>query len=274
MLIIFIKRCIIVYNKDENYYMEEPNDIQLDALISIGLSLTESKFYLALLKTGPSTILPVSQKAGIKRTSAYNFIEKLVELGLVSFYIKNNRHYYHAEDPNFLKTIILEKEKKINNVIPELQNIYNQQSGHPQTKLFYGNNGMKEAIMNSLTCIEKKVYMIIDIHSAIDNLGVDFWEKLLDKATKQSIVIHSLRHNEQKKIIPHYKYLNKNQYKNILLVPRYLPRDIKVPNTIVIYDDIVVTISPPNENWALITQSESFSQSMKSFHLSLWKSSK
>jgi len=73
--------------------------IKEELLNEAGLSDKEAKAYLAILEMGSSTIKPISARAGIKRTSVYNFIDHLIELGLVSKSILRGRTYYQATSP-------------------------------------------------------------------------------------------------------------------------------------------------------------------------------
>jgi len=256
---------------------EKPNNNNQNTqqtLSNLGLTDKEAKFYLALLETGPSTILPIAQKAGLKRTSAYNFIDRLVELGLVSFFVKNNRHYYRAEHPEHMRSLLQKRQKEFSNILPDLTKAYESHAQHPETKMFYGVEGMKKTLLEALECEEKKIYAIIDIDSAVENLGVKFWEEYIDEMTNRGIIGHSLRHHEEKNRIPEYGYLKKEQYQKTLLIPRYLPRKVTFPNTLLIYDTTIAIISPQKENWALVIKSPSLSEGMKNLHNLLWEISR
>lgn len=244
------------------------------ALNWAGLSEKESAFYVALLELGPSSIQTVTRHANIKRTSAYNFINSLAQLGLVSFYERNNRLIYQAEDPSHLKKLLQQRIIEFDRQLPQLTALYHQQASHPKTKVFTGVEGMKKTVIDSLNSKEKKVLVVIDLQSAIGNFGIPFWERYNEEATRRRVIVHSLRHDEQKYKIPTYKYLTKKEYQKMLLVPRYLPKHVRIPNTLVIYDETVVIISPSEENWVLVTESTSFSTTIKMMYSLLWTMSK
>jgi len=250
------------------------NEQILQTLTQTGLNDKEAKFYLGLLQTGPTTVWPAAKKAGLKRTSVYNFIDHLLELGLVTFFDKNNRRYYRAENPQQLDGIIKSRQTEIANILPALIKIYESQSQQPETKMFYGLNGLKQALLNTLNSQEKKIYDIIDVASAIDTLGIKFWEDYIEELTRRGIIGHSLRHEEEKIAAPNYKYLKREGYEKTLLVPRYLPKHIQIPNTLFVYDHTVVIASPAKENWTMVVESESFSATIKTLHDLLWQISR
>ncbi|HEX8965543.1 MAG TPA: helix-turn-helix domain-containing protein, partial [Patescibacteria group bacterium] len=53
-------------------------------LEQLDLSESEAKLYMSLLQTGPISVRDLAIKVGIKRTTAYLYIDLLVEKGLVA----------------------------------------------------------------------------------------------------------------------------------------------------------------------------------------------
>lgn len=246
----------------------------LGILQQIGLPEQQAKFYLAMLKIGPATISPIATEAGIKRTSAYNFVDELVRHGIVSVNVKNNRHYYQAEHPQKLLRLLNHQRQMLSGIMPDLEAVFAERANTPDTKMYYGISGLREALLSALACESKKIQFIIDLPSAVDTLGVAFWEEYIEQLSERKIIAHSLRHQEEKQKIPQYKYLKKKQYQHMTVVPRYLPPGVRIPNTIAIYDNTVVTASPPQEDWTMVVQSRSFSVTMRTMHQFLWEMSR
>ena len=65
-------------------------------LINIGLSNNEVDIYLSLLESGQSLVGEITKKTKINRTHIYDRLQKLINKGLVSYIIKNNRKYFYA----------------------------------------------------------------------------------------------------------------------------------------------------------------------------------
>ena len=59
-------------------------------LSELGLSEGEIKVYMALLKLGSSPVSALKEETKLHRTTIYDFIEKLLNKGLVNHVIKNN----------------------------------------------------------------------------------------------------------------------------------------------------------------------------------------
>ena len=78
----------------------------MEELKSAGLTDNESKIYLALIDLGPSLAGQISRKTGMYRRSVYDTIEMLIEKGLVSYILQNNRKIFQAANPERLLQII------------------------------------------------------------------------------------------------------------------------------------------------------------------------
>jgi len=76
---------------------------EIEALRQFGLNDKEIKLYLTSLETGPTTVLELSKRSGIKRTNLYNYIDSMVSRGFLSLTISGNKKLYTATRPDELK---------------------------------------------------------------------------------------------------------------------------------------------------------------------------
>ena len=74
-------------------------EIPTSLLNSLGLSDAEGRVYLAALELGEASIQQLSRKSGVKRTSIYNFIDKLKERQVITETRKAKRSVYSAVHP-------------------------------------------------------------------------------------------------------------------------------------------------------------------------------
>jgi len=82
-------------------------------LEEIGLTKTEIKIYLALLKLGQTTTTQIIKDSQINPSKVYGFLDKLIQKGLVAYVIKSNKKYFSATDPSNLNNLLKEKQIKI-----------------------------------------------------------------------------------------------------------------------------------------------------------------
>ena len=152
------------------------------SLEELGLSKTEAKVYLALLRIGSGTGSEIAEKADVFRRNAYDALNRLGERGLVNRIIKE-KTYYSVAPPEKLLDILREKESYLNELLPKLRELYT----HPKIKqkvFFYeGREGVK-TVMNEIIK-EGKDWLCFGASGqskAAFGEWVDYWEKRRAKA--------------------------------------------------------------------------------------------
>ena len=69
-------------------------------LEKLGLTETESKIYMILLRLGSTHVTPVIKKAELHRATVYDVLDRLIEKGLVSYIIKEGKRF--VTDPRYV----------------------------------------------------------------------------------------------------------------------------------------------------------------------------
>src|SRR3989339_1834872 len=122
-----------------------------------GLEPKEAKIYLAVLELGKATITDVAKKSKVKRTTIYEYLDNLVEMGLVGKTVKGKRIFYIAEDPKKLIYILENKKKKVALALPALQEIFSASFSRPKVRFYEGIEGMRN-IYNEMTKTSQIIY--------------------------------------------------------------------------------------------------------------------
>ena len=117
-------------------------------LQEIGLSEKEAQVYLALLQVDNESIQDLAKRTGINRTTVYPLLESLGKKGLVSEVQLGKKMNYEAAPPERLETfierqkvILIEKSKRLKDIIPELKGIERKEGERPIVKFFEGRDG-------------------------------------------------------------------------------------------------------------------------------------
>ncbi len=165
-------------------------------LKEIGLSEKEAEVYLSLLEGDSYSILALSKKTKINRTTIYSVIKSLLEKGLVSETTINTKTNYHAESPDRLETfvnqqkiLLEESSKKLIDVIPQLKSVQRGMGERPVVKYFEGKEGIlsgSEDIFKDPVPTEK-AYMI-------------YSKDLIDEIFKTSEITKTKSNRTSKKI--------------------------------------------------------------------------
>lgn len=138
-------------------------------LVDFGLNDKEISIYISLLQAGPSTIMDLSRKTGIKRSTTHNNVEELIKKGLVSQTNYGERRMVIAEDPEKLKFLLEQRKwdvQKLEKVMPDLVSTIYEMVPQAKTnskvdvKYYEGERGFKEVCQRSISQSTKEVLFI------------------------------------------------------------------------------------------------------------------
>jgi len=126
-------------------------------LKQLGFSEKEIAVYLALLTNGPSSVRTLAQVSKINRGTAYDILKSLQKNGLASYYHKDTKQFFVAEDPSTLNKNLEDRidslaqmRGNLANVIPELKSLFNAASDKPVVKYYEGFFGVKTILSDVL----------------------------------------------------------------------------------------------------------------------------
>lgn len=136
--------------------------MNIQILQEIGLTKTEIKIYLTLLKCGQCTTTTIIKEAQIHASKVYEFLDKLIQKGLVSYVIQSNKKHFQAAEPKLLKEFLREKqrqisdqESEINKILPELNQLRSSSKDSIQSEIYEGLGGVKSVYEKIISTLKK-----------------------------------------------------------------------------------------------------------------------
>ncbi|MBI2889070.1 MAG: TrmB family transcriptional regulator [Candidatus Liptonbacteria bacterium] len=131
------------------------------ALLGLGLNPKEAAVYLSLLSLGPTAIRKIAEHAGINRGTTHDALKALQSRGLVSYYHKEKRQHFVAEEPKALVNLLLRRkqdiattEAAIKEIIPELSSLSRAAGSSPTVKYYRGYAGLRTILEDVLDATE------------------------------------------------------------------------------------------------------------------------
>lgn len=122
----------------------------LKSLENIGLSQKKADIYLALLELGEATVIEISKKTRIKRTTIYNLLPEMMADGLIKSTVKNKKRIFFIEDPAQLKFDLEAKLRAVEKTLPELKAIQNILPHKPKITFYEGLGSMRDLYQDTL----------------------------------------------------------------------------------------------------------------------------
>ncbi len=245
-------------------------------LEEIGLTKTEIKIYLALLKLGQTTTTQIIRDSQINPAKVYEFLDKLIQKGLVSYVIKSNKKYFSASSPEILKELIKEKkekldkqEKEIDDILPSLKGVMKEGRDIINSEIYEGFNGIKSIYEKILSILKRgETQYIIGVpkiaNDQLEGFVLD-WHK---KRIKQGIKCEYLFQHDAK------EYGKVREHMPLTQV-RYLTKDIISPMWIEIFGDFVVIGHIKEYNAVLfVIKDKEIAKGYRNYFNIFWKISK
>ena len=208
----------------------------------IGLTKTETKIYLALLKLGQSTTTNIVKDSGVHASKVYEFLNKLIQKGLVSYVVKSNKKYFTAAEPEFLKGFlkqrhheIEEQEKAIDRILPELKSIRKSAEDLIHSETYEGLRGLKSIYEKIFLTLKKgETQYVIGApriaNELIEGFLLEWHRRRVKKGIKCRYIYDS-----------NVRDYGREREKMPLTSVRYLSKNIVSPMWIEIFGDYVMT---------------------------------
>lgn len=232
-----------------------------EKLLHVGLTPTEAKIYLMLLDITKAQAGVLSRKTGIHRRSIYDALDRLIEKGLVSYIVENDKRYYIAEDPKLIQEIIDDQKEEIYSVMPLLQAKFLEHKDKQETLFYRGIQGMKTVFEDQLR--EGKEVLII---GASENIK-EIMKFYLPHYTKKRI---------RKKISLKIIYAGKETVEDIPLAKvKYLPKDFAtLVSTNVYGNKAAIMLWLEHDPVAIVISQPDIAKAFRNYFEMLWKIAK
>ena len=244
----------------------DPANIK-EQLKSIGLTENEIKAYMACLELGSSLASKIAEKSGIYRTIIYDILNSLIEKGLVSYIIKENRKYFRATSPDALIKYLEERESALQDqkeslkpVIEALKKMETPRKETYSMEIFSGTEGFKTLLEGILK--EGKDYKMIGYEALGAKLLKYYFIHWQKRRIKQKIKRHIVAKKKRRYEIEKYKQLTE---------ARFLPDDYEIPTSVLVYGHKSILFLPLEEDFVAIRiDSEKITKSFETYFEILW----
>jgi len=234
------------------------------ALKTFGLTPNQIDIYLATLELGEAKAQDIAKKAKILRTTTYEVLEQLKEMGLISQSNRKGVRFYMAEPPKKLDQLLDSKKRSIRDILPELESIYNIGEFKPKIRYYEGLEGLKSVYEDTLSVSNKRLYGILSMEDLFETVGEAYMNDYVERRIKTGVHLQVIR-SKSKEVRPIWHGVPQ-EFRSL----RYAPEGSIFPLTMYIYDNKVTLLSSKRENFGLIIESKEYMQTQKALFDVLW----
>ncbi len=183
-------------------------------LQSYGLSEKQAKVYLACLELGSASVVKISAKAGLPRSTVYEILEHLSHEGFVSTFNKKKIKYFSAEDPAQIVRLAESKVNILRDVLPQLNAIAGQFRKRPTVRFYQGKDEMKLILEEILD----EADILLAFGSADDLFReLESFHKFVEKRIKNKIPLRVIL--EESELAKKRQALGQKHLRQVKIVP-------------------------------------------------------
>lgn len=244
-------------------------------LETVGFNEKEASIYVATLKSGPETATGIAKASGIKRTTVYFVLEQLISRGIIGTKQTRTTTFYSAISPRRLGAMFIEKNKILENALPEFDKIYKSQLHKPQVQVFEGIDGVMQ-VYKEVEQFARRPSEVLYFGSAEHFLQeeykgiLEWWIKIMKSKSHQAREILDGAGTIQTGYIRDIAK-NDNPYHRI----RFAPKNLHFPeNDNLIYGDKLAIFSHFKEVFVVVIESKSIVNAYRSLFEMAWRSAK
>lgn len=255
----------------------------LNYLKELELTDLEATLYIMLLQTGPISVRALTEKIGMKRTTAYQHIESLITKGLIMKLVKGSQSLIAPTDPKEgLETLIekkLESAKIIQEQFPSMTDLItsafhqNKDIDQAEIRFYKGKYGISKIYQEAFKGSEFRLYVnLAELERLLfpNDFGMDYsmFERAIAKNAE--LKISEIIVNDPKALgkfnLNETAQTGKYQYK-------YMTKKIRLESPgILMYDNNVAIISSKGELNSIIVHNKDYYTYSKDLFDFIWES--
>jgi sugar-specific transcriptional regulator TrmB len=238
----------------------------LDSLKNLGLDEREQEVYLALLQLESATATRIAAKTGQKRSTIYDTLYRLLNVGFVSEVEMHNTKVFLATPPEKLKEIVENKKRDLESDLPYLLSIYNQKPMKPKVSYFYGLSGIKQLYDDTLATCEKDDEILAYVTNETVEYIDDYSARYVERRVAKGIKIRGIYQDTEG--ISKYLADNEGQLRTSKVVSR---DDYLLKNEINIYANKIIIITYSPEPYGILIESKAIVDTQRAIFEMAWQ---
>lgn len=231
-----------------------------------GLNQKQTKVYLAVLELGRATVIDIARKTVIKRTTVYDIVLQLVQLGFISESRKGKRRLFIAENPDLLLVKTEQRLRELKELVPALSGLHARAIPKPEIKFYDGISGVRNIMEDLLLMKGKEQLYWSSIEDLVDLFGHVYMKSWVKRRVKRNIWSKVLLVKRGKNIESHFQesdvYLRKIHW---------LPTVFNFNGIICLFDNKIAFISSRKESFGFVVESDELSRMMRLIFDSMWQ---
>ncbi len=242
-----------------------------ETLKNIGLTETESRIYLMLLKLGEAAASEIVKRTGFYKPTVYAVLEKLERKGIVTHIIKEYKKLYSPVTPKRLLSVLEERKEDLVSLLPSLLKDYESVKSEKEINVMLGIEGLK-TMYNEILSLNKDYDGIgpLKSFSVLQYRFIQYLKKFAKTDIRFRFILidmPDIKENLSKLSSPFLSI--KERWK-----VRFIPKNYFSPVAVNIYGDTVALIIWEDEPLVISIKNKNVAKTFRNYFNLLWKTAK
>lgn len=141
----------------------------VDQLQVLGLTASQAKAYLAVVKLGPCRVVQIAREAGLQRTEIYRLMSRLISLGLIEETLDTPKRYRSCNIKDAISSLTDETMRRLDSVVEGSERLVAKLESmrtavkpryEPEVRVITGVGNVQRNFLELLSSAEKEVWMM------------------------------------------------------------------------------------------------------------------
>ncbi len=236
------------------------------------------KTYLSLLDRGASTAGDLAKYMGVKRSSAYGYLERLLAAGLVSQSMRHGIKLFAAEPGERLQLVhrrkleeLQKQQTAFDKILPELAERSVMNLFRPRLQFYEGQEGVQRLNLDILEYQDLESYTMWPIKSMRDIMTPDFLYYHNKMRIRKNISIKAIWQRDQAIDFAKNAPPDLGSGGRYIREIRLAPDPMKFTMGYWIYANKVAFLSSRSESFGFLIESAELTEILLSQHRTLWE---
>ena len=237
------------------------------ALIEYGLKEKHAKVYVGCLELGSASVLRISRKVQLPRSTCEIVLEHLKQKEFVYSFKKKRIKYFSPEDPKKVIELVKQKSAELEKMLPAFKELYARASIIPTVRFYTGKEGIKNILREILEDASntKELLAWSSVDDLVALLGKDFYNFVKNRVALGLPSRVILRDSEKAR---ERLRLGASELRQVRLIsPDYTHHALTY-----IWGNKIAMVSLKDELSVLLIESEELAQTQRMLFNSLWDS--
>jgi len=247
--------------------------MELNDLTKLGFNKNEAKVYLSLIKFGKADAHQIINDTKFHKNIVYDNLEKLIDKGLVTYIIENNKKVFQIASPNMLVQFFEEQEKEILSkkkqatlLSNEIKKLQTKTKEKQEAIIYRGVKGIKAFYNETLNQSDKELLVFGAPQESVEIMGEFFWANYELKRAKIKLKAKMIFNPS----IKEYGKTLKTKYTKI----KYFDKDFEPLTETHIQGNRVAIMVWTEEPFLFLIEDKNVAESYKKFFQDMWKTAK